>query len=63
MKQKENHEAAPVLLTTAEAAKAWNVSRKSIYRWVREGRIKPLVAGLKGWRFRPGDVESVLERL
>lgn len=56
--------AAPVgrLLKTSEAAEAWNVSKWAIYRWVKEGRLKPF-KGFKEWRFLESDINRVLERL
>lgn len=50
------------LLTTEEAAREWNIPKKAIYRLVREGRLRPFI-GFKSWRFRPGDIDDVLERL
>ena len=49
-------------LTTQEAAVEWNIPKKSIYRLVREGKLRPFI-GFKSWRFRIHDIEDVLERL
>jgi excisionase family DNA binding protein len=59
MKTEENTKR---LLTTEEAARDWGISKKAIYRMVREGKIRPFV-GLKSWRFDPADFNGVLKRL
>lgn len=51
------------LLTTKQAAKEWNVSIWWIYDRVKEGKIRPLVGMGKSWRFKEGDIDSVLKRL
>lgn len=51
-----------ILLTTKEAAKHWNIPKKSIYRMVREGKLRP-ITGFKSWMFQPDDIFSALERL
>lgn len=50
------------LVTTEEASREWNISKKVIYRLVREGKLRPFI-GFKSWRFRLGDIDAVLERL
>ena len=59
MKTKDN---IPRLLTTEEAALEWNIPKKSIYRLVREGKLRPFT-GFRSWRFRIDDIDEVLVRL
>jgi predicted site-specific integrase-resolvase len=52
------------LLTTEEAAREWNISKKAIYRLVRDGKLRPII-GFKSWMFEHRDLfqGQVLERL
>ena len=61
MKTKEE---ATRLLTTEEAAREWNISKKAIYRLVRDGKLRPII-GFKSWMFERQDLfqGQVLERL
>lgn len=50
---------APELLTAAEAAAAFRVSRQTIIRWATDGTIPAIRVG-RDWRFRRSDVEALL---
>jgi excisionase family DNA binding protein len=50
------------LMTTKEAAEIWNIPRKSIYRLVRNGKLRPYT-GFKSWMFLEDDLYKNLERL
>lgn len=60
--QKETVTLTGKLLTTKEAAEKWGVSKWTIYDWVKDGKIRPIV-GMKSWRFLETDINSALERL
>lgn len=50
------------LLTVGEVARALRCSRASVYRHVRLGQLEALRVGDRGpLRFRPEDVEAVLQ--
>lgn len=52
---------APDLLTSAEAADQFNVSVHTVWRWVREDRLRPAVTLPSGRkRFRREDIEAIL---
>jgi excisionase family DNA binding protein len=51
----EQHE----LLTAAEVAKAFRVSRQTVIRWATDGVIPAIRVG-RDWRFRRSDVEQLL---
>lgn len=51
-------------LTTEEAAKEWNISKKAIYSLVRSGKLKPIINLGKSWRFLSSDFnDNVFIRL
>lgn len=50
------------LLTTKQAASEWNISKKAIYRMVKEGKLRPII-GFKSWMFQSNDILGALERL
>ena len=50
------------LWTTERAAKEWGIPKKSIYRLVKLGKLKPIL-GFKSWRFTGDELEDALERL
>jgi len=41
-----------MLLTVAEAAEMLSVSRKTVYRWIKEGRLSACVIRLPSGRIR-----------
>lgn len=49
----------PVLLTPEEVARRLRVTRRTIYAWLKIGRLRGLRAG-KGWRIRSEDLEAFL---
>jgi excisionase family DNA binding protein len=49
----------PVLLTPEEVATRLRVTRRTVYAWLKSGRLRGLRAG-KGWRIRPADLEAFL---
>lgn len=49
--------------TVGEAAEYLRVSKRTIYRWLREGQLVGYRAGLRGpWRFRRRDLDGVLQK-
>jgi excisionase family DNA binding protein len=48
------------LMTTKDAANFWGVSMRTVFRWIRDGRLKPLRKG-KTVRFKRSDVERADE--
>ncbi len=57
----EVSQTAPTLRTVDEAANYLRVSRRQVYKLVREGNLRAVRVGER-LRFRPGDVEGYLER-
>jgi excisionase family DNA binding protein len=49
----------PALLTPEEVAARLRVTRRTVYAWLKVGRLRGLRAG-KGWRIRPADLEAFL---
>jgi excisionase family DNA binding protein len=47
------------LYTPEEVAEQLRVTRRSVYEWLKSGRLRGLRAGTR-WRIRPEDVESFL---
>ncbi|WP_272999437.1 helix-turn-helix domain-containing protein [Hydrogenibacillus schlegelii] len=47
------------LLTPEEVAERLRVTRRSVYEWLRTGRLRGLKAGTR-WRIRPEDLERFL---
>lgn len=45
-------------VTTKQLAQKWNISKWTIYRLVKEGKISPII-GLrtKGWMFKSSDLD------
>jgi excisionase family DNA binding protein len=48
--------AEPELITIEEAAQYLRVCEKTLYRWLRDGKIRAYRAGRR-WRFRRGDLD------
>jgi excisionase family DNA binding protein len=46
-------------LTPEEVAARLRVSRRTVYEWLKLGRLRGLRAG-KAWRIRPEDVEALM---
>ena len=49
------------LMTPEEVAERLRVTRRTIYAWLKIGRLRGLRAG-KGWRIAPADLEAFLLR-
>lgn len=49
----------PDLLTAAEVATAFRVSRQTVIRWATDGVIPAVRIG-RDWRFRRVDIEALL---
>lgn len=52
--------ARPDLLEVADVMAMYHVERKTVYRWIKSGRLKGRKAGRK-WLFTPEAVADVLE--
>lgn len=48
------------LLTSAEVAQRFDVSTRTVARWVREGRLPAVRPGGRFLRFREADVEELM---
>jgi excisionase family DNA binding protein len=48
-------------LTPEQVAEQLQVTRRTVYAWLKMGRLHGVRAG-KGWRIRPEEVESFLQR-
>jgi excisionase family DNA binding protein len=48
-------------LTPEQVADQLQVTRRTVYAWLKMGRLRGARAG-KGWRIRPEEVESFLQR-
>ncbi len=46
-------------LTPEEVADQVRVTRRTVYEWLRQGRLQGLRAG-RWWRIRPADLEAFL---
>lgn len=46
--------------TAEEIAEELHVTRRTVYEWLRSGRLRGARAG-RGWRIRPEDVETFLQ--
>lgn len=49
----------PELLTAAEVAAAFRVSRQTVIRWATDGIVPAIRVG-RDWRFRRHDIERLL---
>ncbi len=55
------HQDAPALLTLRETAERMRVSERTVYRWVKDGRLTALsTPGGRLLRFRATDVDAAL---
>jgi excisionase family DNA binding protein len=48
----------PAMLTTADVARIFNVTPRTIYRWIKNGRLKGIRVGGRGGDYR-FDVEEL----
>lgn len=48
------------LLSTAEAVKAWGVSRYMLRKKVEEGSLVPIKLGEKNWKFHRDDYQDLI---
>ncbi len=46
-------------LTPEEVAEQLRVTRRTVYEWLRRGKLRGLRAG-RWWRIRPADVEAFM---
>lgn len=51
---------APALLTAAEVAQRFRVTRMTIYRWADSGRLPVVLTPGGQRRFRPEDVDAFM---
>ncbi len=49
------------LLTPAQVGERLQVTERTVYQWLRDGRLAGLKLG-RLWRVRPEDLEAFLER-
>ena len=49
------------LLTVEEVADFVQVSRHSVWRWIREGKLRAINLGKRSYRIRQEDLEHFLE--
>ena len=49
------------LLSTAEAATAFGVSRETVRRWAEGGKLPVISLPSGRYRFRRGDIEAILK--
>ena len=47
------------LLNTNNAAKAWGISRWTLYKLVKAGKISPIFGFGKGWKFQLSDWDEI----
>lgn len=53
---------SPELLTVAEAAQALRISKPTIWRWIREGRLHPVRLGRRMVRLRRAEVRAIAQK-
>jgi excisionase family DNA binding protein len=51
------------VLTTADAARELDVSRRKVYQLARDTKVGYLVAGRSGWRFTLEEVERMRDHM
>jgi excisionase family DNA binding protein len=51
----------PKYYTPEEVAQELRVTRRSLYEWLKTGRLRGVLVG-RGWRIRPEDVERFVQR-
>jgi len=49
-------------ISPEEFAELFGVSRDTVYRWIKAGRLTPIAIGPRVWRFRPSQVEEFINR-
>ena len=49
------------LLTISQVAKILNINKGTLYKWIKQGKIKHLRLGPKSIRFRSQDIEEFLQ--
>lgn len=47
-------------ISPEQFATRFGISRDTVYRWMKEGRLKPVAIGPRVWRFRPSQVEEFI---
>lgn len=53
---------AEKFLTVADVAERFQVDRKTVRRWVHDGRLEVTKWSAKGWRFRESAIEAFANR-
>ena len=53
---------SPRLLGTGEAANRLYVSKRTVLRWDREGRLDAIRVGPKLWRYTEASVDAMLRK-
>ena len=61
MMQKRDERVNEQLLTPAQVAERLQVTERTVYEWLRDGRLVGLKLG-RLWRIRSEDLEAFLER-
>lgn len=44
-------------ISPEQFAAHFGISRDTVYRWIKQGRLSPVAIGPRVWRFRPSQVE------
>ena len=47
-------------ISPEEFAVLFGISRDTVYRWIKQGRLTPIPIGPRVWRFRPSQVEAFI---
>lgn len=47
-------------ISPEQFAARFGISRDTVYRWMREGRLNPVAIGPRVWRFRPSQLEEFI---
>jgi excisionase family DNA binding protein len=47
-------------ISPEEFAELFGISRDTVYRWIKQGRLKPVAIGPRVWRFRPSQIEAFI---
>lgn len=47
-------------ISPEQFAARFGISRDTVYRWIKQGRLAPVAIGPRVWRFRPSQVEAFI---
>ena len=61
MMQKRDERVNEQLLTPAQVGERLQLTERTVYQWLRDGRLAGLKLG-RLWRIRPEDLEEFLDR-